>query len=126
MTGIIAPNPKFYVFTRCGAPAVDGFLITRDYITGAPKSTYSDPGLTIPNPFTMRIGSDGAVEYPLYWDLGNDGDQYYWIQTFDSAGQLIDSFKPYPVVSGNGGGNVTVLTESENFFLNEQFSLWSE
>lgn len=123
MTAFLAPNGKFYVFTKCGQPAVGGFMITQDAITGAPKNTYSDPSMTIPNPPRMRVGSDGAVEFTLFWDTSTS---FYNYKTFDSSGALIDEQFNYPITNGGGSSPpVTVIAGSENFAQNEQYNFWN-
>lgn len=122
MTAFLAPNGKFYVFNKCGQPAVGGFMTTQDAITGAPKNTYSDPAMTIPNPTRMRIGSDGAVEFTLFWDISTS---YYNYQTYDASGALIDEQINYPVTNpGSSSPPVTVTLGSENFAQNEQYAFW--
>jgi hypothetical protein len=123
MTAFLAPNGKFYVFNSCGQPAVGGFMITVDAVTGAPKNTYSDPSMTTPNPPRMRIGSDGAVEFTLFWDISST---YYNYSTYDASGALIDEQINYPVTNpGSSSPPVTVVLGSENFAQNEQYSFWN-
>lgn len=123
MTAFLAPNGKFYVFNSCGKPAVGGWMITVDAITGAPKNTYSDPAMTIPNPPRMRIGSDGAVEFTLFWDISSS---YYNYTTYDASGAIIDEQINYPVTNpGTDSPPVTVVLGSENYAQNEQYAFWN-
>jgi hypothetical protein len=122
-TGILAPNVKWYVFTKCGTPAVGGRFLTFDAITGIPKPTYADPGLIQPNPVDIGIGSDGAVMANLYWAVGED-ENLYTVRAYDRSGSLIFEFTPYPVVGSSSGGDVTVVNGQENFAENEQFAFW--
>lgn len=120
-TGILAPNAKYYINDACGNPAVGGWMITLDAITNLPRPTYADVGLTIPNPIKMFVGTDGAVQGIQYWDVDSG---YYTILEFDASGTLITRVTPYPYTDGSGGGNVTVVTNAENFGENEQFAFW--
>ncbi len=120
-TGILAPNAKYYINDACGNPAAGGWMITLDAITNLPKPTYSDPGLLYPNPTKMFVGTDGAVQGIQYWDIDSG---YYTILEFDAGGNLITRVTPFPYTDATGGGNVTVVTNAENFGENEQFAFW--
>ncbi|MGH1470173.1 MAG: hypothetical protein ACRBCS_03210 [Cellvibrionaceae bacterium] len=94
MSRFINPVPKF-VYE--GEPVTNGKLYFWEVGTNTPKSTYSDPGATIPNINPVSLNADGTV--PEIWLEGN-----YKVALYDERGiddgELkfeIDNFEGSPI-----------------------------
>lgn len=122
---VLPANIAYYVLTKQGVPAANGYMLTLNNDTGAPQATYSDPAGTIANPTLIKFGLDGAPPYPIYLRTG-DGFPSYRLETYSASGELIRVATNQPSQGGGGGGNITVNNNVVNYFLNPQFSYWSD
>lgn len=123
---VLPANIAYYVLTKQGVPAANGYMLTKNNDTGAPQATYSDPAGTIENPTLIQFGLDGAPPYPIYLKFG-DGFPLYRLETYSESGELIRVATNQPSQGGGGGGgDITVNNNVVNYFLNPQFSYWSE
>lgn len=123
---VLPANIAYYVLTKQGVPAANGFMLTKNNDTGAPQATYADPAGTIENPTLIQFGLDGAPPYPIYLKVG-DGFPLYRLETYSASGELIRVATNQPSQGGTGGsGDITVNNNVVNYFLNPQFSFWSE
>lgn len=120
---VLAPNIRYIVTSKCGVLAIGGKIVTRDALTGLPKSTYRDPFGIVANPPIMDIGSDGSPGYPVYWKV-ESGQPLYSVTTFDGSGNMIYTEPNYPIDQSITDIVVNVSVESTNYFRNEQFAFW--
>jgi hypothetical protein len=49
-----------------GAPLANGTMETYEVGTNTPLPTYTDPGLTVPNPVVIALNGDGCPPQPVY------------------------------------------------------------
>jgi hypothetical protein len=117
---ILAPTPKWAPRDKLGLPIVNGKVWTyANFTRTIPKPTFQDPaGL---NPNNNPIELDAAGEAVVYWM----DDDFYSIEIYDADGSLVDSEDNYPNVNSSGGGDITVVQQSNNMVRNPQFSHWT-
>lgn len=128
----IGAVPIWYIADQVGLPLGGGFLRTlssRDYTLLKP--VYHDQAGTMPwtyVPITNQAGKTGI----LFNENGSQGpfwfkfdsavpSDLYFLEVYDSSGQLIwtvDNFSPGP---GTGGSIVTTALDLENFVINGEF-----
>jgi hypothetical protein len=120
----LAPNPRYMIRDLCGNPAAYATLLTLNAETGEPMTTWLVPGVTENSPL-MIAGADGQIDHDIYWKVGDD-IPLYTIVARDGSGELLYEVTPYPILSGSGGGDITITTNTVNYGRNEQFIFWND
>ena len=95
MQATLSPSPKLRFYGRDGKPLSGGFLVTYDYNTSRPCSTWADSGMTTRNPSQIGLDANGEPSQngePVYVFL-EEGRRYKF-SWFDSEMNLIDSLQP--------------------------------
>lgn len=115
---ILAPNALWQGRDATGQPIINGQLFTYENQTRIPKATFQDPAGVNPN--TNPVILDGAGEAPIYWA----NDDFYSIALYDQFGELIFTADNYPNVDSSGGGDITIVEQSDNMMRNANFSYW--
>ena len=117
ITYSLAPNPKWYLVNLTGLPLGGGYLATfRSLVKTQQKLVYEDGAGNFPWPYVVipNVGSQGILidengtQGPFYFEFDSaNADETYYLEVYDSNGNLqwtIDDFFP---PSGGGGGEVT-------------------
>lgn len=123
ITYSLAPIPKWVLINNQGTVAGGAKLYTYSSLNfQAPKNVYADAGGTIPytNPIVFDLN---GTQGPFFWsfDSANPDDLYY-IEAFDSDGNLLFTMNNYgPGSGGGGGGNTTTYLPLQNYIANNQF-----
>jgi hypothetical protein len=127
---ILAPNPLWDAIKQTGVPAAYGYLFT--YVSGTRtyKATYQDPAGLNPNTNPVRLSSAGQAV--IYWKQ-EEGFPLYTIRLFAASevdgvpGQLLYETDNYPNTGAQSGGGsiITIYSNNDNYFRNEQFTWWT-
>lgn len=117
----LAPIPKWYIADRSGRPLGGGYMKTFHSLNKTQqKFIYQDAGGNFPWPNPTLFDENGS-QGPFYWETDtNNATDLYYIEVYDSAGNLqwtIDSFTP----PGSGGGSSTTAVDLENLIINNIF-----
>lgn len=113
--------PKWYIVGIDGLAAGGAQLFTYDSLTRLPKAAYQDPGGTIPftNPIIFDLnGTKGPIYFKL--DSATPTDLYY-LEAFDSEGNLLWTVDDFPTTGSGGGSDVTTYIPIQNYITNNQF-----
>lgn len=121
-TFTLAPIPKWVLINNQGTVAGGAKLYTYSSLNfQSPKVVYADIGGTIPysNPIIFDLN---GTQGPFFWafDSANPNDLYY-LEAFDSDGNLLFTINNYGPGSGGGGGNTTTYLPLQNYIANNQF-----
>ncbi len=121
ITYVQAFPPLWYIVGLDGLSAGGAQMFTYDSITRQPKAVYQDPAGTLawPNPVVFNLN---GTKGPFYWqeDSSNPDDLYY-VEVYDSAGNLLWQANDFPANGSGGGGNVTTYITVLNYITNNQF-----
>jgi hypothetical protein len=115
--------PFWYFVTNSGKPNGAGTMRTwRSLNPTEIKNVYSDIAGTQPYPQPININLNG-VDGPFYFEFDPDNPQEtYFIQVFDSQGNLVWDIDNYSPPSGSGGGSVvTQVLPLKNYVSNSLF-----
>lgn len=125
---LLAPEPKWYFVDNFGRPLGAGYMATYNNLQRTTlQVVYQDPFgqnpwpyVSIPN--TGQIGillDENGTQGPFYWlvDTANPQNTYY-VEVFDSNGNLIWTIGDFIPPSGGGGGGGTVAIDLDNLVTN--------
>lgn len=120
---LLGPSPKWVLLDREGGAAGGAKLYTyRQLNKTEEKAVYQDAGGNIPwtNPILFDLN---GTQGPFYWTVDSaDPDETYYLEAYDSQGNLLWTAENYlPAGSGGGGGNVTTYISILNYITNNQF-----
>jgi hypothetical protein len=118
---IEAPQPWWIFNDASGNPLAGGEIYTYDSLTRQPKATYKDAGGLDEQEFPITLDGSGMVQNPIFWEL--NGTSGYYIEIYDSEGNLLrteDNF-PLSIGGGGGGGPINEYFESTNYIDNIDF-----
>lgn len=129
MNYILSFNPKWYVANLIGLPLGGGYIATFSSLNHTQlKPIFEDPAGQFPWPYVVipNVGSLGVLfdengtQGPFYFEFDtNNPDDLYYIEVYDSKGNLqwtLDNFLPS---DGSGGGSViTTALDLENLVIN--------
>jgi hypothetical protein len=115
---ILAPNGRWSAFDQTGFAAINGKVWTYQNQTRDPKTTYQDPGGTLPNTNPVSLNSRGEAN--IYWA----DDDFYTIVVYSSTGELLYTQDNYPNVGSGSSGDIILNELSFNLVRNAQFTLW--
>lgn len=123
ITYSLAPEPVWVLINLVGTVAGGGYITTaRSLDKVQQKPIYMDPAgdNAWPNPTYFNLN---GVQGPFYWEFdADDPEETYFVQAFDSEGNLlweIDGFTGEG--SGGGGGAVTEFLPLKNYITNNVF-----
>jgi len=119
ITYVQAFPPKWIIINNEGTVAGGAQLYTYDSLTRLPRATYSDPAGSeaLPNPIIFDLNGTFG---PIYWQIDTSDPDGYYIEVFDSSGNLLWNEDNFPQSSG-GGSDVTVNVPLQNYITNNQF-----
>lgn len=119
---LLAPIPKWVLINNEGTVAGGARLYTyRSLNKIQPKAVYQDAGGTIPwnNPIIFNLN---GVQGPFYWKVDSaDLSDTYYLEAYDSNGNLLWTQDDYFPSGSGGGGNVTTYVPLQNYITNNQF-----
>lgn len=121
ITYVQAFPPLWYVVGLDGLAAGGAQMFTYDSITRQPKPVYQDPAgnLAWPNPVIFDLN---GTKGPFYWQEDSDNpDDLYYVEVYDSQGNLLWQANDFPASGSGGGGNVTTYISIVNYITNNQF-----
>lgn len=118
----LQPIPFWYFADLTGRPLAGGKLYSYSSINPTQsKPIYQDPAGVNEWPNPVIFDETGTVG-PLYFKLDStDPDDLYFLQIFDSSGNLVRQVDKYPISGGSGGGTVNTVQKIENIFVNSIF-----
>ncbi len=119
---LLAPIPKWVLINNEGTVAGGAKLYTyRSLNKIQQKIVYQDAGGTIPwtNPIIFDLN---GVQGPFYWSVDSaDLSDTYYLEAYDSDGNLLWTLDNYFPPGAGGGGNVTTFVPLTNYITNNQF-----
>lgn len=122
ITYLLAPIPKWVLINNQGTVAGGAKLYTyRSLNKIQQKIVYQDAGGTIPwtNPILFDLN---GVQGPFYWSVNSaDLSDTYYLEAYDSDGNLLWTLDDYFPPGSGGGGNVTTYVPLTNYIANNQF-----
>lgn len=123
ITYVQAFSPKWYIVGLDGLAAGGAQLFTYDSLTRQPRATYEDPAGTEANTNPIIFDLNGTYG-PIYWQVDTADPNGYYIEAYDSAGNLLwdeDNFPNENSGGGGGGGTVNTFIPLKNYITNNQF-----
>lgn len=119
---LLAPIPKWVIVGNDGLPAGGAKLYTyRSLNKTEPKAVFQDPGGTIPwsNPVIFDLN---GTQGPFYWEVDSAAlSETYYLEAYDSDGNLLWTVDDFFPPGTGGGGNVTTYIPILNYITNNQF-----
>lgn len=120
ITYVQAFPPKWILINNEGTVAGGAKLYTYDSLTRQPRATYQDPAGS--EAFTNPIVFDlNGTKGPIYWQIDTADPDGYYIEAYDSDGNLLWDADNFPSTGSGGGSNVTVYIPVQNYITNNQF-----
>lgn len=118
----IQPIPFWYFADLNGNPLSGGQMLSLSSLNPSQfKPIYQDPaGINeYPNPFIFDASGTGG---PFYFKIDtSDPEDLYFLQIFDSQGNLVRQIQQYPISGGSGGGSISTVQNIENILVNSSF-----
>lgn len=120
ITYVQAFPPKWYIVGLDGLAAGGAQLFTYDSLTRLPRPAFEDPAGTEPytNPITFDLN---GTKGPIYWQVDSSKPNGYYIEAYDSNGNLLWDDDNFPSTGPGGGSDVTVYVPITNYVTNNQF-----
>jgi len=119
---LLAPIPKWVLINNQGTVAGGAKLWTyRSLNKIQPKPVYMDAGGTQAwtNPILFDLN---GVQGPFYWTVDSaDLSDTYYLEAYDSNGDLLWTLDNYFPPGSGGGGDVTTYVPLTNYIANNQF-----
>ena len=118
-------DPFWYIADLVGLPLAGGSMYTwRSLAKTTPKFIYQDGDPNLLNPWPNPVVFDeNGQQGPFYFlnDSANPNETYF-IQVFDSSGNLVWDIDGYlPPASGSGGGGSSAVYNINNLVINGVF-----
>lgn len=123
ITYSLAPIPKWVLINNEGTVAGGAKLYTKRSLNKIQdKAVYEDAGGTIPYENPIVFDANGT-RGPFYWSVNSaDLTDTYYLEAYDSNGNLLWTVDDYfPDGTGGGGGNTTTYIPLKNYIANNQF-----
>jgi hypothetical protein len=119
---LLAPIPKWVLLNNEGTAAGGAQLYTYHSLNKiSPKAVYQDAGGTVAwqNPIIFDLNGTAG---PFYWKVDSaDLSDTYYLEAYDSDGNLLWTIDDYFPPGTGGGGNVTTYIPFTNYITNNQF-----
>ena len=122
ITYSLSPIPKWVLINNEGTVAGGAKLYTyRSLNKIEPKAVFQDAGGTIPwtNPILFDLN---GTQGPFYWSVdSSDLQDTYYLEAYDSNGNLLWTLDDYFPPGSGGGGDVTTYVPILNYIANNVF-----
>lgn len=119
-TYVQAAQPIWYVAGLDGLAAGGAQLFTYDSLTRTPRAAYQDPAGNEPYPNPIIFNLNGTNP-PIYWQVDTTKPNGYYIEMYDSNGNLLWDEDNFPGSGSGGGSDVTTYIPIVNYITNNQF-----
>lgn len=113
-------NPVWFFVDESGQIATGATMGTFESTNHAtPKAVYQNPDGTGPYPNPVPLNTKGAA--PIYFSDSGDPTDKYYLEVYDSDGNVLWTIDDYLPAEGGGGGGGTTINGYTNYLVNPQF-----
>lgn len=135
VSNVLGFDPIWYIADNLGLPLAGGYLATFSSLDHSQfKAVYKDPAGMFPWPYVDILNSQGIPigiqgiqfdengsqgQFYFQFDSASPGDLYY-LEVYDSNGNLVWSVDNYTPGGGSGGGTVTEALNLKNLVINSE------
>lgn len=113
----LAPIPIWPLRDNQGDPLENGYMLAyRDLVRSDLKPVYQDPAGV--HAYLQPIVFNAAgFQGPFYWS----SDENYYLEIYDSSGNLVKTISAYNAPSSGGSGPITIVASNRNYIPDSQF-----